>query len=203
MNQDKPATAKPDSEPFFIVVMAASMGGIPAISRILSELPDPFPAAVAIVQHRAPVRSKLAEVMSYRSGRTVRDARDGDQLTPGSIFLAPAGYHLLVNADSTFQLSDSPKVHFSRPAADWLLTTGAIHFGNRLIAVILTGYDSDGSTGSKYVKLQRGQVIAQDETTAEVFDMPKAAIAAGCVDWVLPLHDIAAALKFLVSRGVR
>jgi hypothetical protein len=109
-----------EADQFPVVVFGASLGGIEALSTLLSDLPKQFPAAIAIVQHRSSEPGIPAEVLSRRSGRTVRDAAEGDQLAPGTIFLAPAGKHLLIKPDGSLALSDAPKVRSSRPAADTL-----------------------------------------------------------------------------------
>jgi two-component system chemotaxis response regulator CheB len=192
----------PGAEAFPVVVIAASAGGINALGVILASLPADFRAGIAIVQHRSPQAGLLAEALSYLGGRTVRDANEGDRLTPGSVFVAPAGKHLLINRDGSLSLSDSAKVHSVRPAADRLFASGAESLRGRLIAVVLTGGDGDGSDGVRTVKAMGGRVIAQDETTSEVFSMPASAIATGCVDFVVPLGEIGPALVELVSEDV-
>src|SRR5262245_34012934 len=114
-----------ETDQFPVVVFGASWGGIPALSTILSDLPESFPAAIAIVQHRSSEPGILAEVLSRCSGRPVRDAAEGDQLAPGTIFVAPAGKHLLIKPDGSLTLSNAPKVHAVRPAADTLFISGA------------------------------------------------------------------------------
>jgi two-component system, chemotaxis family, protein-glutamate methylesterase/glutaminase len=188
---------------FPVIVFGASAGGIPALSTILSDLPETFPAVIAIVQHRSSEPGLLAETLSRRSGRTVRDAAEGDQLAPGLIVLAPAGKHLLINPDASLSLSDSPKVRSSRPSADRLFESGAQNLKDRLIAVVLTGYDGDGTNGVEAVRRMGGRVIAQEPATAEAPNMPLSAITTGCVDFVLPLREIGPARARLVVEGVR
>lgn len=195
--------ARLQDDAFPVVVFGASAGGIPALSTILGSLPAEFPAAIAIVQHRSSEPGLLAETLSHRSKRPVRDATDGDRLAPGRIFVAPAGKHLLINADGSLSLSEAPKVRSSRPAADPLFESAAESLGERLLAVVLTGYDHDGSKGIEAVHRTGGRVIAQEPTTAEAPGMPVSAIMTGCVDWVLPVGEIGPALARLAAERVR
>lgn len=188
---------------FPVVVFGASAGGIQAIGDILFSLPKEFPAAIAIVQHRSSQPGLLAEVLSRRSGRVIRDAAEGDQLTPGCIFLAPADKHLLINPDASLSLSGSLRIRSSRPAADVLFASGAGSLGDRLIAVVLTGGDSDGMDGVEAVHRAGGWVIVQDPATAETPGMPVSALTTGCVDAMLPLDEIGPALLRLVEDNDR
>lgn len=193
-------SARPGGD-FAVVVMAASAGGGPALGAILAALPIDFRAAIAAVQHRMPgCPGQLAQILDRRSPLAVKDAVDGDRLCPGIVHLAPAARHLLVNHDGSLTLSRSEKVHRVRPAAENLFETAAVHFKSRVIAVVLTGADGDGSSGIRSVKRMGGHVIAQDEQTSEVFGMPRTAIRTGVVDLILPLTHIAPALVALVMK---
>jgi two-component system, chemotaxis family, protein-glutamate methylesterase/glutaminase len=194
---DPEATA---GNPFCLVVMAASAGGIAALTEILAALTGVFPAAVAIVQHRAPwAQNVLAHVLNRRSAMPVTDAKDGELFRPARAYLAPADYHLLVNADGTFSLTQSAKMYGTRPAAENLFESAAKSLKERIIGVVLTGANSDGENGVRIVKEMGGRVIAQDEETSEWFGMPSAAIQTGAVDFILPLHQIAPKLISLVG----
>src|SRR5436305_678466 len=186
--------------PCRLVVVAASAGGIAALTEILAALSSVFPAAIAIVQHRAPrAPSVLAHILNRHSAMPVIDAKDGELFRPARAYLAPADYHLLVNADGTFSLTQSAKVHGTRPAAEMLFESAAKSLKGRIIAVVLSGIDSDGENGVRTVKEMGGRVIAQDEETSEFFGMPTAAIQTGAVDFILPLHQIAPKLISLVG----
>lgn len=185
-----------------VVALAASAGGLKALSQILSALPPDFPAAIVVVQHLSPRhRSLMAEILSRRTALTVKQASSGDQLRPGTVYIAPPNKHLLVNSDGILSLSDSAQVHFVRPAANNLFESVAASFKERAIAVVLTGRDSDGASGVQAIKKMGGTAIAQDEATSESFSMPSAAINTGTVDFVLPLNEIASALVTLVMVG--
>ncbi|WP_016951041.1 chemotaxis protein CheB [Anabaena sp. PCC 7108] len=188
---------------FDIVAMAASAGGLNALSAVLSTLPADFTAAIAIVQHLAPRHpSLMADILDRRTALQVKQAEEGDQLTPRTVYLAPPDHHLLVNCDGTLSLSQSELVHFLRPSADLLFESVADSYKNRAIAVVLTGTGNDGTMGVQAVKKKGGTVIVQDENTAEFFGMPGSAIESGNVDFILPLNEISPALVSLVMHGV-
>ena len=184
---------------FDIVALAASAGGLKALTDVLAALPSDFPAALAVVQHLDPRhRSLMAEILGKRTRLQVREAHEGDVLRPGLAFIAPPNRHLLVNPDGTVSLSQSELVHFVRPSADLLFESAAASFRGRAIAVVLTGSGSDGAMGVKAIKKMGGTVIVQDQNTAEFHGMPDAAQKTGVVDFVLPLEEIAPALEKLV-----
>src|SRR5215471_422366 len=203
---DKQACAEPwwphPSAAFDIVAIAASAGGLRALTNVLSALTPDFPAAVTVVQHLDPRhRSLMAELLSRQSRLPVKQAEEGDVLRPGSVYVAPPDRHLLVNADGTLSLSKTELVHFLRPSADLLFESVAASFKDRAIAVVLTGTGSDGASGLQAIKKMGGTVVTQDEGTSEFFGMPSSAIQTGLVDFVLPLNEIAPALTTLVVRG--
>jgi two-component system, chemotaxis family, protein-glutamate methylesterase/glutaminase len=184
---------------FEIVALAASAGGLKALSDVLAAVPANFPAALVVVQHLDPRhRSRMAEILGKRTPLGVREAREGDALQPGLAFIAPPNRHLLVNADGTLSLSQSELVHFVRPSADLLFESTAAAYRERAIAVVLSGSGSDGAMGVKAIKKMGGTVIVQDERTSEFFGMPGAAQQTGVVDFVLPIEEIAPALEKLV-----
>jgi len=184
---------------FNVVAIAASKGGLNAISKILSALPSDFPAAITIVQHLYPYcPSYMAEILSSRTALRVKQAESGELLRPGTVYVPVPNKHLLVNPNGTLSLSSAAKANFVRPSADILFRSLATSYKGRAIAVVLTGKESDGTLGVLAIKKHGGIAIAQDESTCECFDMPKAAINTGKVDFVLPLNAIASALIDLV-----
>jgi two-component system chemotaxis response regulator CheB len=155
-----------------------------------------------VVQHLDPRhRSLMADILNRRTPLQTKEAEEGDRVRGGTVFIAPPNRHLLVNSDTTLSLSQSELVHFVRPSADLLFESVAASYGDRVIAVVLSGTGSDGAMGLEAVKKMGGTVIAQDEQTAEFFGMPRAAIKTGTVDFVLPLEEIAPALLQLASGG--
>lgn len=192
-----------DGAAFDIVALAASAGGVTALSLVVSKLRPGFPAAVVVVQHLDPRhRSLMADILRRRTPLLVTQAHEGDQLCQGTIYIAPPDRHLLVNQDGTLSLSQSELVHFLRPSADLLFESVAATYRDRAIAVVLTGTGSDGSMGVKAIKKMGGTVIVQDEQSSEFFGMPSAAITTGDTDFVLPLEEIPHALETLVIRGM-
>ena len=138
---------------FEIVALAASAGGLQALSHVLAAIPQEFPAAIVVVQHLDPRhRSLMAEILSKRTPLPVKQAQEGDALVPGAAYIAPPDRHLLVNPDGTLSLSQSELVHFVRPSADLLFESTAASFKDRAIAVVLSGSGSDGSMGVRAIK---------------------------------------------------
>ena len=190
----------PKTTAFDIVAIAASAGGVTALARLLSELPK-LGAIVVIVQHVDPRhRSLMPQVIGRRSPLPVEHVEDETQLAPDHVYLAPPDHHLLVNRKGRATLTDTELVNFVRPSADLLFESVAAAYGDRAIAVVLTGSGRDGAMGVTAIKQRRGTVIAQDEGSSEFFGMPSAAIATGVVDFILPLDAIAPKLVTLM-RG--
>ncbi len=187
---------------FDIIAIAASAGGLSAVRQLLAALPADFPAAIVVVQHLDPRhRSLMAEILSRRTNLKVKEAQDGEHLDAGTVYIAPPNRHLLVNADRTLSLTQTELVHFVRPSADLLFESVAASFKERAIAIVLSGTGSDGSMGVKAINKMGGTVLAQDEKSSEFFGMPGAAMATGCVDFMLPLEEIPSALITLVLKG--
>jgi two-component system, chemotaxis family, protein-glutamate methylesterase/glutaminase len=187
---------------FDVVAVATSAGGLKALSHVLGALPADFPTAIVVVQHLDPRhRSLMAEILGRRSVLPIKQAEQGDRLSPGTVHIAPPNRHLLVNPDGSLVLAQSELVHFVRPSADLLFESVAGSFKERAIALVLTGTGSDGSMGVQAIKKMGGTVIAQDEGSSEFFGMPNAAIHTGCVDFVLSLREVPAALIALTGRG--
>jgi len=187
---------------FDVVALAASAGGLAALSHVFTALPADFPAALVVVQHLAPRhRSLMADILRRRTQLHVKQAEEGDRLHPAAIYIAAPNRHLLVNPDGTLSLSQSELVHFVRPSADLLFESVAASYKDHAIAVVLTGTGSDGVMGVQAIKKMGGTVIAQDARTSEFFGMPGAAIQTGNVDFILPLDEIAAMLMTLVITG--
>jgi len=187
---------------FEIVALAASAGGLKALTQVLAALPADFPAAIVVVQHLDPRhRSLMADLLGKRTPLQVTEAAEGDQLAAGRVFVAPPDRHLLVNPDGTLSLSRSELVHFVRPSADLLFESVAASYRSRSIAVVLSGSGSDGAMGVSAINKTGGTVIVQDEKTSEFPGMPEAARQTGAADFVLPLEEIGPALQKLVNAA--
>jgi two-component system chemotaxis response regulator CheB len=190
---------------FDLVVLAASLGGVPALKRVIGELPGNFPCAVAVVQHIASTSSMLPQLFGWRAVLPVCSPRDGDRLRAGTVYVAPPGRHLIISPARRFALAESEKVNFVRPAADPLLQTASRAFESRVLAVIFSGLGRDGAEGVRAVKRHGGTVLAQEPATAEHGSMPEMAIRTGAVDLVIPLRTMSHAIVSIaaVSYGMR
>jgi two-component system chemotaxis response regulator CheB len=181
------------------VVIGASMGGINALSTLLSGLPPFFPAPVLIVQHQHPQSQRhLVPILARHCALPLKWAAPGDWAQPGQVYVAPPDKHLLVRQGGRLALTHAAKVNYARPSVDVLFKTAAEQFGERVLGGVLTGKLFDGAQGALAIKAAGGKVIAQDRATSEAFDMPRSAIRNGAVDFVLPLTKIAPALVTLV-----
>lgn len=187
------------SKSYEAVVIGTSAGGMAALKTILSALPASFPLPIAIVQHIARESdSYMAVWLDRQCSIHVKEAEDKEFMAPGTAYIAPPGYHLLVEPDKSFSLSVDPNVNFSCPAIDVLFESAADIFKKRLIGAILTGANSDGSAGLKAIKDSGGLAIVQSPETAEVCAMPKAAIGTTSVDYIVDLEDFSATLLKLL-----
>lgn len=183
---------------FEAAVIGVSAGGLRALKAILPELPASFPLPIAIVQHLdAQADAYLAGYLDRLSAIAVKEAEDKEAMLPGTAYLAPAGYHLLVEPDRSLSLSVDDKVNFSRPSIDLLFESAADALGEGLIGIVLTGANGDGARGLKAIKDRGGLAIVQDPKTAEAPFMPRAALDAAPADHVVHLERIAPLLAQL------
>jgi len=182
------------------VLIAASAGGIRALSTIARALPADFPAAVLVVQHRTPThKSMLVPILARSSSLPVEEAQPGHVMRAGTMYVAKPDLHLTVDPQGAFQYIDGPRIRHLLSSANPLFTSCAQSLGRRVIAVVLTGSGMDATDGVQDVKASGGTVIAQDEATSEHFGMPASAIQTGSVDYVVPLSGIAPMLVRLVA----
>jgi len=182
-----------------IVAIAASLGGPRAMGRLLKQIPREHKVPIVVVQHMADgFTTGLVRWLCQETGHDVREAEDGEALTPGPIRFAPAGKHLLVRRGS-LHLDEGPPQHGFRPSATPLFRSVARAFGATACGVILTGMGDDGSDGLRALRDAGGYTLAQSADSCAVFGMPRAAIEAGAVERVMPLEQIAATLAEVVA----
>lgn len=176
---------------FNVVVIGCSMGGMHALEVLLGRLPSAFPHPILVVQHRYRTSGDaLPEHLRRHTALGVVDAGDKQWIRGGTVYLAPADYHLLVDRDGELSLSLEAAVAWSRPSVDVLFESAAEAYGAGVVAVVLTGANSDGARGAALVKQAGGLVVVQDPKAAEAPSMPAAALAATRVDRILPLDRI-------------
>ncbi len=193
--QDKPMPAGQR-----LVVIACSTGGPAALVELLPSLSLGKRGSLLIVQHMsAGFTEALAAQLSEHAGYAVREASGGEELTPGSAWVARGGAHLLVDRSGRLALSDAAPVHGVRPAADVTFQSAAQVFGARTIGVVLTGMGRDGALGLAAVKSAGGRTLAQDKASSTVYGMPRAAVELGVVDEVLSLARVGRAITTLVT----
>ena len=178
------------------VVIGASAGAVDALLNILPALPNGYPLALLIVVHLPPdSKSTLPDLLTSRSQIKVKEAEDKEPILPGTGYLAPPNYHLLVEPDFTLSLSSEDPVLFSRPSIDVLFESAADAFGDALAGVILTGGNSDGARGLRAVDAAGGVALVQSPETAACPEMPRAALDACPAARVLNLGDLTTVLK--------
>lgn len=173
-----------------IISIAASTGGPPALTHVLSALPSEVPP-ILIVQHMPKGITKFfADGLNEKCKFRVKEAEEGDSIQPCLALVAPGGFHMTVTKEKRISLNLDPMVNYVRPSADVLLVSAAEYFGSKNVSVILTGMGSDGANGIKLIKGKGGFTIAQDQKTSVVYGMPRVAAETGCVDSVVPLELI-------------
>ncbi|MDM9380835.1 chemotaxis protein CheB [Chlorogloeopsis sp. ULAP01] len=183
---------------FKLIVIGTSLGGLNALQVILSGLPQNFPVPIAVVQHRHKDSDyTLRALLQNCTQLSVKEAEDKEEILAGSVYLAPADYHLLIeNKDKTvnydyFTLSTDAPVTYARPSIDVLFETAADAYAENVIGVLLTGANQDGVQGLVRIKARGGLTIVEEPSTASCPIMPAAAITTGVVDKIIPLEDIA------------
>lgn len=190
-----------------LLAIGSSTGGPDALSALLPNLPGTLAVPVVIVQHMPPVFTKMfAQRLDSKCALTVKEAEDGDLLLPGRVLIAPGDHHMelrSVGTGTVVRLTQGPPENFCRPAVDVLFRSAAQAYGDRVLAVVLTGMGSDGARGAEVLRAAGGEVVAQDEKTSVVWGMPGAVVGAGLAHRVLPLELIGRDVLEVLARGRR
>jgi two-component system chemotaxis response regulator CheB len=197
------SAAKSARGKYDVVAVGASAGGLKSLFKLLGPLPVAFPASILVVLHLSPEHpSHLAEVLERRLALKVHQARDGHEMSPGTVYVAAPNLHLVAEP-SRVRLLGSPLVHYSRPSIDLLFESVAANFGSRAVGIVLSGSGRDGASGIRSIRRAGGATMAEEPSKAEFSAMPYASVATGCVDIVLPLSKLAASLVDLcdLSHG--
>lgn len=175
------------------IVIGGSAGALDALAVLLPALPPDAAVPVALVVHVPPTRpSLLAAVLAAKSAIPVQEAEDKEPVAPGRVYVAPPGYHLLIERKRTFALSTDELLYYSRPAIDVLFESAAEAYGEGLAGIVLTGASEDGARGLAAIDRNGGIAVVQAPEAAMARQMPDAAIAHVGAAHVLPLADIAA-----------
>lgn len=186
-----------------IVVMGASAGGIPPIERVLSALPNDFPASVLIAIHTAAEGPRLlSEVISRMSSLPVAYAVDGDSPRKSHVYVAPPDHHLLLERN-LIRVTAGPRENRHRPAIDPLFRSAARAYGPRVVAVLFSGLLDDGTAGLKAVARCGGVTLVQDPGEARFASMPRNAVENDSPQYVLRVRELADTLIELVVNGSR
>lgn len=173
------------------VVIGASTGGVEALTRLLPALPADLAASVFVVLHLPRSRtSLLAEIFGRVCALPVREVLDKDPVLPGTVYVAPPNYHLLLDRGPQLALSMDEPVEYSRPSITVLFESAAALYGPRLLGVILTGAGADGADGLAAVQRAGGRCVVQLPADASVAQMPASALQRTSADFVLTLEDM-------------
>ncbi len=178
-----------------ILAIGSSTGGPQALAKVIQDLaPAINDIPVVITQHMPPTFTAiLAEKMERTTGRTAKEGEDGEKVLPGTIYVAPGGFHMAVvdkGGEPHLHIYDGPVINFCKPAVDPLFQSLIKVYGNSILALVLTGMGHDGAAGAKEIADAGGNVIAQDEATSVVWGMPGATAQTGACAAVLPLNEI-------------
>ena len=176
---------------YSVVGIGTSWGGLAAMTKLLGGLPGDFSLPVVVVQHRGKDSDRLlSELLQDATDLKVCEVEDKEPLVPGTVHIAPANYHVLIDAGYLSLTIEEP-VRFSRPSIDVMFSSAADMYGSGAIGVVLTGANEDGARGLSHIVKRGGRALVQDPKTAEIPIMPVAAIKAVPSAEVLPLDALA------------
>lgn len=182
------------------VVIGVSTGGVAALKLILGALPADFSVPILVTTHITPdADDGLAVLLNTLCAIHVKEADEQESVSSGTVYLAPANYHMLVEREGNIALSIDPPVNYARPSVDVLFDSAAEVYGAALIGVIMTGAGNDGSKGLLNIQKKGGVTIIQDPADAEMDAMPKSAMQLLKADYVVPLKQLPTLLLRLVE----
>lgn len=192
--------AEGDVSKYRMVVIGGSAGSLDSILKIVAAVQETVDVAFVVVVHRGKSGdSILADLLSSQTKLVVKEVEDKELILPGTIYIAPPDYHLLLENEYTFSLDASEKVHYSRPSIDVTFESAALVYGPALVGVLLSGANADGAVGLKNIADAGGFTIAQQPATAEVGYMPQQAINLTKVSVILEGEDIGIFLRTLLK----
>jgi len=183
-----------------LVVIGASAGGLTAIEKLLQLLPTGFVIPIVVVQHIShDSENYMVTLLNDHCNLRVKEADEKEVVLPGSVYIAPPNFHVMMEEDLSITLSVEERVNFSRPSIDVLFETAATSIRKDVIGIVLTGGNQDGAMGLKMIKETGGLTIVQSPEEAQVDIMPSAAISIVHPDYVLPLNEISELLMRLAK----
>jgi two-component system chemotaxis response regulator CheB len=185
------ASVAPRRKAYKLVAIGTSTGGPVALQRVLTQLPAHFPAPILLIQHMPAAFTKaFAERLDKLCRIRVKEAEDGDVLRPGLALLAPGGKQMMVDSRGTVKILPGDERLNYKPCVDITFGSAAKSYGDKVLAVVLTGMGADGREGARLLKQGGSQVWAQDEASCVIYGMPMAIVKANLADAVYGLDDI-------------
>ncbi|AZO83916.1 chemotaxis response regulator protein-glutamate methylesterase [Stutzerimonas stutzeri] len=188
-----PATASPapKRKNYKLVAIGTSTGGPVALQRVLTQLPANFPAPIVLVQHMPAAFTKaFAERLDKLCRISVKEAEDGDILRPGLALLAPGGKQMMIDGRGAVKILPGDERLNYKPCVDITFGSAAKSYGDKVLAVVLTGMGADGREGARLLKQGGSSIWAQDEASCVIYGMPMAIVKAELADAVYSLDDI-------------
>ena len=184
-------SSAPKRKPYKLVAIGTSTGGPVALQRVLTQLPGNFPAPIVLVQHMPAAFTKaFAERLDKLCRISVKEAEDGDTLRPGLALLAPGGKQMMIDGRGTVRILPGDERLNYKPSVDITFGSAAKTYGDKVLAVVLTGMGADGREGARLLKQGGSQVWAQDEASCVIYGMPMAIVKANLADAVYSLDDM-------------
>lgn len=185
-----------------IIVIAASAGGVQALKTLVAGLPQDLKASLFIVLHVPATKpSMLPLILNHARGLPALHPTDGMAIEQGKIYVAPPDHHLILE-QGQIHLGTGPKENYVRPSADVLFRSAANSYGSRVVGIVLTGLDHDGTKGLIEIKQHGGISIVQEPEEAPYPSMPKSALRHDHVNYIIPLSNMAPFIVSLVYSSI-
>lgn len=189
---DRNNSTKINTSKIEAVVIGASTGGPKALYTLITALPEKLGVPVFVVQHMPVGFTKaFAERLNNNSNINVCEAVDNEKVQNNKVYIAPAGFHMMIDNDKRIRLNTEPQIWGVRPAVDKLFISAAKVYGAHIISAVLTGMGKDGAQGTVEIKKNGGITISESQSTCTIYGMPKVTYETGMVDKVLPISEIA------------
>ncbi len=189
---------------FYCLAIGVSTGGPPAVQKVLTQLPEDFPAYILIAQHMpATFTGAFANRLDSLCKIKVKEAEDGEIPKRGIAYIAPGGKHMQLAGRSTaphIAITKEPESAIYKPNANVLFDSVANFLGSKAVGLIMTGMGNDGASGMKLMKAKGSHIIAQEESTCVVYGMPKAVVDAGLADEIIKLDNIATTINKIFHK---